>query len=138
MQFNKIFITSLFGYLLLSTAHAATADNCFSGQLAVSDSSLWYVPATLTVTNQCNSAQNLNQVKVSFTSQSISQSPVTDLSSMWGGANSSQKFTYNGNKATTVLNVPNGNVAPKSWYLFQQMHLPRNKVYPYDFLSSLV
>ncbi len=46
-----------------------TANECLSGELNFSGSSLWYVGGSISVTNTCDSELNLAQQTISFTSQ---------------------------------------------------------------------
>jgi len=79
--------------------------SCLSPKISLgSPANIWYTSATFTVTNNCSSPQNLNNAIVSFQSNS------TNVAAMWGGANNSSAFTYQGNIASTVLNIQTGNL----------------------------
>lgn len=70
---------------------------CLTSKLTLTSSSNWYAAATLTITNNCSASQKLNNAVVSFQSNS------NNISTMWGGQNSSAPFSYKGNIASTVL-----------------------------------
>jgi len=82
-----------------------TVSSCLASTITLGNPmSIWFTSATFTVTNNCSSAQNLNNAVVSFQSNSNNIDP------MWGGGNSSSAFTFTSNIASTLLNIQTGNL----------------------------
>lgn len=101
MYLNKKLAIGLLSSCLLVTS--AYADNCLTGTITTPSNTYW-TPATLTITNTCNTAQNLDQDQVSFISKNSNGDPALGVQQMYGWPNGSSAFTYKGDVATATLN----------------------------------
>lgn len=112
MRFNKLLAISAVSFLMMPVAHAAS--HCLKGTFSVGANPYW-TPGQLTIANQCDSTQSLDQQPISFVSQNSDGKPVLGVQTFYGWPNGSSNFTYKtvaqNNVATAILH---GSVAAKA------------------------